>query len=187
MLGAIVWVAAGTLLESLNVGTFLPNMLEGTWATAYTNTVVQPLESIFNSKAWSDAAIVVLWGFIGLLVYSLLEFIVEIAQDWREATRDARFTTSGSVPRTHIKEFLFRLFWRVTVVASALVLIVLLQPLLMYTFRTVHQLVLGLPLVTALKQLAYALAIITLIEHCCLVLLRLFTFRTRLFGDDRLL
>lgn len=187
ILGAIFLVCGGTLLASFNVGTFLPNLFEGTWATAYTNTIVQPFESITNSQTWSNAAVVVLWGITGLLVYSLIEELAQIGHDWYEATKDVEFRGSTSIRRTHVKEFLTRLLWRLLVVAGAITLMVLLHPLLLYIFRTEHAFVLGMPLLSALKQLVYVLAIWVLLLHICLVLIRLFVFRTRLFGDDRLL
>src|ERR1051326_7423415 len=66
---AFLLVGVNIVLQSVDVGTALPGILDGQWAIFYTEHVVQPLTQLLSSNTLNKFLIAVLWGVAGFTVY----------------------------------------------------------------------------------------------------------------------
>jgi len=172
------------LLLSLNLGTSLPTFFDGQWATAYTNGVVQPLESVLNNLAFNNVLLLILWGFAGLTTYFLVEYTMHIYHHWHQAEGDIQLAGGKVIYHPARRSFIKTVLWRSAVLIIATTAFIAAQPLLQDLLVADPRLVLGnLSLATSLRKLGLGLAGWVALAHCVVVFLRLFLMRTRLFGD----
>jgi len=185
----LVLVIVHLVLVSVNVGTALPGVFNGQWAIGYTQYVVQPLTVFFNNLFVNDVLLVVLWGIVGLGVYMIFEFIVHGIGEWREAQKDIQMAVNQSTNKVVVqhpmrKYFVTAALWRGAIIGLIIIYLVATQPLLQWVLAADLALVVGMPLVESITQAVTAIIIWAVFWHGCVVLLRLYTMRTRLFGDD---
>lgn len=181
---AAVILIASAMLQSISVGTLLPNALDGNWGLAYTNNVVQPLATVSNNANIQMVLIVFGWGLAGLLVYLIVEFIGRTRKSLQAARHNVHLS-GGQVVRGNLRPFLEVAAWRLGVVAafSAIIVLVALPILRSFTHHT-SNLVLGqVPVGESAIQIPLVLLGIAFLLHCGLVFLRLFLLRMRLFRD----
>ena len=177
-------MASGILLASLNYGTVLPNFFGGELATFYTNAIVQPIETLLNSTAWSNGAIILLWGLFGVTVYSVFEVAIRAYEGWHEARSDIQMVSENVIVRHPLEHsFITHSLWRLGVSVVSFLFVIAVQPVVQHTFRIMHDLVTAASPGMAVRQLAFAVGAWMVILHVAIVLLRLYTLRTRLFGD----
>lgn len=69
MLAAVILVATNIVLQSVDIGTSLPGLLDGQWSIAYTQYVVQPLTELLSSEKLNKALVAALWGLAGFVIY----------------------------------------------------------------------------------------------------------------------
>lgn len=171
---------------SLSLGTSLPSLFGGQWGIAYTNTVVQPLLSIFANFTLNKILFLGLWAIAGLVTYLVIEYVIMLFRNLRSAEHDIQLTAEGIINHPAMSSFFVAALWR------AAVLIVFVPGLaiaMQYPLQKLSTLgprtVLGhVPGTSAILQLLFLALLFTLLSHAIVVFLRLFAMRMRLFGDD---
>jgi hypothetical protein len=178
------------MFSNIAAGSFLPSDQTGHWATAYVDTIERPLGAILGNQTWGDAALTLLWGMVGLLVYTLFEHLLRVYQDVSKHGK-AHASGAGSsvigdeyVPRE--KELLLKLLWRALVLGAAFAALVALRPLLADALRTQRQLVPFALSPSVGGKFVLLVLLWTFVGHIIVVTLRLIAMRTRLFGDEAL-
>lgn len=176
------------VLLSINFGTTLPGVLDGQWSIAYTENIVQPLSSFFANGTLNKLLVAVLWGVIGLAVYMGFEYGIHAYRTMKETQGQVALNAYGSYEERPMQQYFWRaVLWRIGMIAAALVYFVAVQPLLNHALGVAPQIILSRNLAQDAPQALIAVLIWALFCHGCVVLLRLYTMRTRLFGDDKLL
>lgn len=183
---SIGWILIHLLLLSVDSGTSLPTFLDGQWATFYTNTVVQPIDALLNSSTFSAIATVVLWGLLGLLVYTLLDVIIILIREERRAEQNLQ--SGGHILRHPMRHaYIVTVLWRASILllTSALAVVILAIPQSLLQGDT--ELIAGrLDVMTGLRQLGVAVIAWALLFHGGVVFMRLFLLRPRLFGHEHI-
>jgi hypothetical protein len=186
VLVAIALVGINIVLQSVDVGTALPGLLDGQWAAAYTEHVVQPLTQLLNNNALNKMLIAVLWGAAGFVVYIAFEYFVHWSHRFHESKNNIRMARGGTIEHPMAESFWQSVWWRAGVLVAGLLFLIAVQPLLNDALSVADRLLFsdnllrdGLKTVLAVVEWAFVL-------HGFVVFLRLYTMRTRLFGDDEL-
>lgn len=126
-----------------------------------------------------------LWGMAGLAVYSVGEFVFRLYRDGREAGRDVQFVGQRVIQHPARREYMIRVIWRASVLLVALALVVVVHPLPANLLAADARLIAGaFSLAASIRRLVFAIICWTILAHCFVIFLRLFSMRTRLFGDE---
>jgi hypothetical protein len=183
---AFLLVGINIVLQSVDLGTALPGILDGQWAIFYTENVVQPLTQLLSSNTLNKFLIALLWGMAGFVVYVGFEYALHSMQSVRENRTNIRMARGNVIERPLANSFVQALVWRVVVLACGILFLILVQPLLHHALGVASSVLLssnlsrdGLRVLGAIAEWAFVL-------HGFVVFLRLYTLRTRLFGDDKL-
>ena len=170
---------------SINMGTILPNILDGAWAITYTNTIVQPLATFLNAPLFGDGLVIIIWGVCGLVLYTVLEIIVHSIQAWRTTERDIQFVNERKIVRHPLLGEIFKiLLWRLVIGMIAAAVVILLQPYVSEAFHLDYQVALGnITTLELIQSLGFTFVVLSGVIHLLVVFLRLYTLRTRLFGE----
>lgn len=168
---------------SLDFGTFLPSLLDGEWAAAYTNQIVQPIEAFLHNQTMSRIVLIVMWGLLGFAVFSLLEYIVELVRDVRDSEHNIRVVEQAVITHPMRQGVLLRMLWRMVIAMIFIALLVLAQPLFKKLLAVDYQLFVSEPTMHIILQIGGAILIWSFCAHVALVLIRLYLFRTRLGND----
>ncbi|HEX8763084.1 MAG TPA: hypothetical protein VF733_04995, partial [Candidatus Saccharimonadales bacterium] len=115
---------------SVNIGTILPDVLDGTLALTYTNNVVQPLVTVGSTPLVGNALVVVVWGTLGVALYTVTEFIVHGIRNLRESGHDVQFVDGKIIPHPLLGQTFGLLVWRLVIGMAAAAAVIWLQPLL---------------------------------------------------------
>lgn len=182
----LLLVAANFVLLSVDVGTALPGILDGQWSLAYTQYVVQPLTEFLNSNAVNKVLVAALWGLAGFLAYIGVEFLWHAIKTWRESRTNIQMARGNVVAHPLINTIWAPLFWRLGVLVGGILFLIAMQPLLRRALDAAPQLLFTKNLLMDGLKALMAIAIWALFLHGIVVFLRLFSQRTRLFGDDEL-
>jgi hypothetical protein len=183
----LVLVIVHAVLLSINFGTTLPGVLDGQWSIAYSENVVQPLTSFFTNGTLNKMLVAVLWGCIGLAVYMGFEYGIHVYGTMKETQSQVALNRYGSYEERPMQQYFMRsLLWRVGVIVGAFVYLIAMQPVLGYAMSVIPDLILSRDLAQDGPRALGAALIWALFCHGCVVLMRLYTQRTRLFGDDKL-
>lgn len=183
---AFLLVGANLVLQSVGVGTTLPGLLDGQWSIAYTQHVVQPLTELLSSNTLNKFLVAALWGTAGFLVYIGFEYVVHVSRSLRESQESIRMARGNVIERPLIASFWRALAWRVGVLIAGLLFLVLVQPLLNQALNVPQNVLLDTNLLRDGLRVLLAVAEWTIVLHGLVVFLRLYSQRTRLFGDDAL-
>ena len=185
LLIGIAIVALHLLALSLNYGTILPTIFDGQWATAYTNHIVQPIETAINNQFLSSIVNLVLWGILGLVIYTIIEHVGRDMREWRETEENIQITGQAIVQHPLREMYLLRMLWRLAVGILFVSFLVLAHPTIGKLFKVDNQLFVGQLSLQILPKLLAAMLVWAILTHVTMVLLRLYLFRTRL-GTDHL-
>lgn len=175
------------VLLSVNFGTSLPGVLDGQWSIAYTENVVQPLTLFFTNNTLNKFLVASLWGTVGLGVYLGFEYGSHAYRMAKETQTQVAMNTYGSYEeRPMQQDFVRSMLWRLSMISAGIVYLVLMHPLLDYAMGIAPKIVLSHNIVGDAPKALVAALIWAVFCHGLVVLLRLYTRRTRLFGDDKL-
>lgn len=179
LLAAVLIILVHVFIVSLYQGTLFPGAFNGQLTLDYNLHVVQPVETLLNMGAVNKTLMAGLWGVIGLLVYAPISYVVYLVKGWRhpEGIDAAQRAFSR-------KEFAVHVLWRFCIGLVAAALFYAGQPLFRYLIATDLRLF-NEPSIAGMSLLYFARAIglWACILHVGLVLLRLYLFRTRIFGE----
>jgi hypothetical protein len=183
---AFLLVAANLVLQSVGVGTTLPGLLDGQWSIAYTEHVVQPLTEILSSNTLNKFLVAALWGAAGFVVYIGFEYVVHMSRSLRESQESIRMARGHVIERPLVASFWRAVAWRFGVIVAGLLFLALVQPLLNHALDVPEKVLLDTNLLRGGLLVLLAIAEWTIVLHGLVVFLRLYSQRTRLFGDDAL-
>lgn len=183
---AFLLVAANIVLQSVGIGTALPGLLDGQWSIAYTEHIVQPLTEILSSNTLNKFLVAALWGVAGFLVYVGFEYLIHVSRSLRESQENIRMARGHVIERPLVSSFWRAVVWRVGVIVAVLLFLALVQPLLNHALGVPQTVLLDTNLLRDGLLVLLAVAEWTLVLHGLVVFLRLYSQRTRLFGDDAL-
>lgn len=179
-------VAINIVLLSVDVGTSLPGILDGQWAIAYTQHVVQPLTTFLSNNTFNKLLVALLWGLAGFTMYVGFEYVMHWKKTLRDTQHDVQMARGAIVEHPMQDEFWKMVRWRVIVIACTLVFIVIMQPLLSHAMKVAPEFVVSKDLVNDGVMAGIAMLEWAIFFHGMVVALRLYTMRTRMFGDDLL-
>lgn len=183
---AFLLVAANVVLQSVGVGTALPGLLDGQWSIAYTQHVVQPLTELLSSNTLNKFLIATLWGAAGFVVYIGFEYVVHMSRSLRESQESIRMARGNVIERPLVASFWRAVGWRIGVIVAGLLFLALVQPILNHALGVPQDVLLDTNLLRDGLMVLLAVAEWTFVLHGLVVFLRLYSQRTRLFGDDAL-
>jgi hypothetical protein len=174
------------VLQSVSEGTALPGVLDGQWAIAYTENVVQPLTELLNSNTLNKLLVAALWGVAGFLVYIGFEYFVHWSRSLRESRTNIRMARGHVIERPMTQSFWLSVRWRLGVLVAGIFFLILVQPLLRNALGIAPVVLFSENLMADSWKIILAIAEWAFLMHGFVVFLRLYTMRTRLFGDDAL-
>jgi len=183
---SILFVGSNIVLQSVNVGTALPGILDGQWAIAYTEHVVQPLTELLSSNALNKLLVAMLWGVAGFVVYVGFEYVIHWSKTLRESRTNIRMARGNVIEHPLASSFWTAAIWRAGVIGLAMIFLIAIQPLIRNALDATQDLLLTNELLKAGLRIILAVAEWMLIFHGFVALSRLYMMRTRLFGDDEL-
>ncbi len=183
---AVALVIINIILQSVDVGTALPGILDGQWSVAYTEKIVQPLTELLSSNTLNKGLIAALWGAAGFVVYVCFEYAVHWSRDLRESRTNIRMARGNVIEHPLVNSFWNMVFWRLGVLVVGIIFLIAVQPLLRNALSAATDVVFSKDLLQDGLRIALAVVQWAFVLHGLVVFLRLYTMRTRLFGDDKL-
>ena len=183
---SLVLVGMHVTLLALHAGPAVTGFLGTTWATNYADTIVRPLERTLSGLTFNTIATALVWAIVGMVVYFGLDFAAHAFANWRAAQKDVKFSGQTLVAHPARRSFFMAALWRLGILTLAILLLVAAQPLIQHLLNIDSHLMPGdLSSGKAVGNVMFAFVSWVVLEHCFVVILRLFLLRTRLFGDVR--
>lgn len=150
----------------------------------YQNSVLGPLDNLFGSNFLGVASTALIWGAIGWVVYSVIDFGISSYQEWRRSDEDIAYPGKNRIVRHPLHtQLMTRMLVRFAVGVMAIGGLFAFRPIITTLFY--HDIAF-LRTEAPLQMAGHALAVILgwlVVLHFYVVLLRLFAFRTRVFGE----
>lgn len=186
LVAGFVLVAVNIVLLSVDVGTSLPGVLDGQWAIAYTEHVVQPLTTFLANNTFNKLMVALLWGVAGFTLYVGFEYFVHWQKTLNETKHEVQMARGEIVEQPLKNEFWRMARWRAAVLVTATLFLVVMQPFLRHAMGVAPEFIVSRDLMHDGVQVGLAVLEWAVFLHGLVVLLRLYTMRTRIFGDDQL-
>lgn len=178
----VMVVAMHAFLLTLSTGNSLPQFFDGQWVSAYDRYVVHPLTQLFANQTFNNVLVILLWGFIGLCVYFLIEHGVYLYKAWRKEQTEIQYTGQTTIRHPLRRTFVAVTVWRTSVVVLTAMLLTVAQPLIARLLSN-PEFLSSQPLMVSVRNIVLAVLGWTLVAHFVVIFLRLMTLRTRLFGE----
>jgi|GEM_PF-2446240 len=179
-------VAINIVLLSVDVGTSLPGVFDGQWSIAYTQHVVQPLTTFLSNNTLNKSLIALFWGMAGFSLYITFEYVVHWRKTLDETRNDVMMARGQIVQHPMENEFWKLMRYRICVIVGYIAFFIIMQPLMRHAVDVAPHFVVSRNIAHDGLQAAIAMLEWALFIHGFVVFLRLYTFRTRMFGDDKL-
>jgi hypothetical protein len=178
----ILVVATHALLLTLGTGNSLPQFFDGQWTSAYDRYLVHPLTQLFANQTFNNVLVILLWGFIGLCVYFLIEHSVYLYKAWRKEQTEIQYVGQTTIRHPLRRTFVAVTVWRTGVIMLTAMLLAVMQPLIAKLLSNPEFLGSQSPGVS-IRNLVLSIVGWTVLAHFIVVFLRLIALRTRLFGE----
>lgn len=178
--GALLFIGLHLLWLSVIAGTAFADIWDGALSIAYTNYVVRFLLYISNLSAFGLILNLLCWGLLGWLVFSLGEILARRIREWHQVEESVMINGQQVVRHPLRENFIIRILWQLACIIVFGPLIIAAIPVIKHVMELDSQMFAGQSLNQTLINLLIAVAWLSLLEHCIIVLLRLFSFRTRL-------
>ena len=186
ILTSLAALGINILFLTLNAGELLPDMLsnlDATWVSFYSTFVANPLKDVLANPILNTIAVGLMWGLLGWLVYAGLEFVVTTLREFRESDDEVSLQGDNHVVRHPMRGLLVtRLLWRLGLGIGVIIMTIALGPVWAFLFDG-EALLRTTSAADTITYIAIFTGVMTAILHGYVVLLRLFVFRTRLFGE----
>ena len=186
MLASLAALGINILFLTLNAGELLPDMLsnlDATWVSFYSTFVANPLKDVLANPILNTIAVGLMWGLLGWLVYAGLEFVVTTLREFRESDDEVSLQGDNHIVRHPMRQLLVtRLLWRLGLGVGVIIMTIALGPVWGFLFDG-EALLRTTSAIDTITYIAIFTGVMTAILHGYVVLLRLFVFRTRLFGE----
>lgn len=165
----------------------LPGLWETSLGTSYSNAMNHITEQWFDNPSLGNVGVIVLWSLVLMVIYGILEFLMGSYRDLHNARREVQFIDE----RPHLNDALSRwiwgrAIWRFGISLIGVLVLFLLRSPIHHVSAVEYNLVSQLPGRVSAWQIAKATLLWIGIYHVGVVLLRLYAYRTRLFGDSSL-
>jgi hypothetical protein len=150
------------------------------------NTWCSRLASCSTATPLNKGLIAVLWGLAGFVVYIGFEYGTHAYRELKQSKSDIRIARGGRIEQSPLVRTFWRaMLWRLAVIVLGIIFfVVAVIPLLGNALNIAQSVILsqnlardGLRVLLAIGEWAFCF-------HGLVVFLRLYTMRTRLFGDD---
>ena len=150
----------------------------------YTGNFLDPIDRTLNTRTLSTLSTALLWGVIGWVIYSVLDFIATTLKEIRISRTDINMPSRDKVVQHPLRRTMFiRLLWRFFVGLLVVVYTVLALPYMAKLFRQDILLMRSSSSMDALEHIALSLLGWIIIFQVYVILLRLFVQRTRVTGE----
>lgn len=183
----VVIISFHMLLLSNQPELFLPHVA-GDYSDQLTNiyetNVIGPLNALFGNSLLGVLSTVLLWGFVGWIVYSLLDLAIMSFQEWRKSDEDIAYTAKDTYIRHPMHSqilirFAIRFFVGVMIMGSLVAFRPIVSTLLYHDIEFLRA--------EAILDMALHMLVVIIgwlfVLHFYVVMFRLFAFRTRVFGE----
>ncbi len=150
----------------------------------YSSAVQKPVDRVFGSNGLGVLSTALIWGLVGWLVYSILDYVLITAKEFRADSSQVVVPDADRVVKHPLhRQLVVRLLWRFMI---GLVLIAATSAMRPWMYQLIRNDILLLNSDSVLEMVK--IAAITFagwfaIIHVYVVLFRLFVLRTRLFGE----
>jgi hypothetical protein len=185
VLAILITISVGLYL-SYQSGTLLTTLFgkDVSFETALylQNEVFSHLQQVSGNEVISRLPIAILWGALGLILYSIIEFSIRFTRGIAEVKRQLGYVNAN---RTNIlKSLSLRILLRFLTLASAIIFMVIFAKLFFpYLWLNLNLGAYSLPDVRSLPYFLKALIVIIICFHVLTVLMRLFAVRPRLLSN----
>lgn len=184
---SLALVVMQVIMSSLHAGKLFPRLfgqVSDQWVAFYTRTILNPLTEVFHSTIGGSIAVGVLWAIVGLTIYGLLAFSVSSISELKRDNEEIRVSAEGLVTHHPLRSTLIaRTVWRLTISICVIIATALLGSFIGSLPGHADALVHASTLKDVFKNAGIAVGGWLAVSHVYIVLLRLFMFRTRLFGE----
>jgi hypothetical protein len=185
---ALLFIGIHLLFLSMNPDLVLPHFFRGVntqLIDTYDTSFLQPLNDAFRNSTLSTLTTALVWGVVGLVIYSVLDFLVTTIKDYKQSGEEVTMPGQKNQLVKHPlrRSFFVRLIWRFFIGMLVIMFTALVLPYVGKLFSQDIMLLRSDEGIDALKHLGIALGGWLLVFHIYVVLLRLFTQRTRVTGE----
>ncbi len=182
---SLALVSLHTLYVSISSNNYLPELFGGHVVAEHINGMFDSLETFSSSRTMNTLLQIVLWSFVGLLFFGLIELCLKSYRTWRNAKREVSFAGEGQViPHPRLHNIVMVVAWRLFIGVVAILLVIMAQPVLRWILAMDTSLLTEIPFHVSLFRFFFAILAWALMLHCGVVLLRLYMLRPRLFGGE---
>lgn len=180
LIGAGIFMLGHIVLLSLSAGTAFGNVLDGAAAITYTNYFVGPLLYFFNLGVLGIVINFLMWGLIGWLLFSLGQRLATAFREWRQVEDGIQINGNQIIRHPLRRSYFVRITWQLLCIAAFILLLYLSPTVLQRIFVIDQALFSGLTIKQAAFDIAKAVLLFSTLEYGTIVLLRLYSLRTRL-------
>ncbi|HET7302355.1 MAG TPA: hypothetical protein VFI74_03445 [Candidatus Saccharimonadales bacterium] len=184
---AFIIVGAQLLTLSLNYGALLPQFfggVEGYWVDTYAQYVLGPVQSFTTNGIVNTLILALFWGLIGWLIFWVVNTITSGWRDIRE-NQEAVTVLSATKVIYHPQRGMIvaRIIWRILIVGAFIMSTFITLPFAHSLSVMVQEGFYAPALTRTITVLGLAYLGWMAILHFYVVLLRLYLFRTRVYGE----
>ena len=181
---SVVLLAIHILFFSLNRGSFTPGLSSNAWIQNYTNFIIHPLETFFHNSTLNTLLTAVVWGLVGLVIYTVIEAAINSFNSWHADKTDVRIVDSHKIQLHPLRNMLLtRALWRLLISILVVLLVILTGTISHNVLVSMDNALNGHSVLAIVKHIGLTVVVWTLLIHCYVILLRLFMFRTRIMGE----
>ncbi len=183
----VVIVACHLLFLSNKADLLLPHFageVNGQLEAIYAVRVLKPIDDAFGSSILSTLTTAVVWGFVGWVIYAVLDAVASTRRDLRNRRHEISIPQRGQVIYHPVfNQVIFQMVWHffmgLVVVAGTVALLPTVGNLLKHDVLVLQ----ATDSVEMIKQMGIVIVGWLLLIHLYVVLFRLFVLRTRVFGE----
>jgi uncharacterized membrane protein len=147
---------------------------------------VSALDRMLSRGSWGDIATIVMYVLLLLFVFGAVEFLFGGYARLQDATKKNPHSTALRLDTSEQRWLLDRAAWRMVVGLIAIIVAILLVQLTHWVSVTEKTTIANFAIGAAFWRMGLATLIWVLVYHAIVVFIRLYSFRTRVFGDHGL-
>lgn len=180
-------IGINLLFTSMDAGTLLPGLFgeqSQQWTEAYTTAILQPVETFSNNNSLNTLLVAASWGILGWVLYAITSVIVSAVREYRGTDEAIYIPNETHVVHHPLRRMLVaRLLWRLFIIVVAIAVFIQMMPLFANMALWSEELTFADSIQTVLRAGGKLFAGWMLTQYAAVVLLRLYLFRTRVFGE----
>lgn len=190
-LGLLIYVLIGLGMVCAHIislgasGIAYPNSTNDTFMVFYANNILSPILRTLNNGTFNSGMTIIMWGAAGWIVYTIIALISRAFSGWEEAEHDITLTDRGAVVRHPMQHsVIVRAMLRLGIGVLCITFILAVLPLIHWCFENDERILLHISQLGRVAVLGLInVAAWMVIQHGFVVFLRLYLFRTRVFGE----